>query len=250
MDTVAPKKAALEILTFRREESCPKACRPIVRFWNHLSFPLWSSNLIVVPAYCTYSLYVEIWPSTSMRRNRPSFETLVHGGGSRCLRRSRRRSFLEHPVSSPHRATLSILSWFYNAPSTFSCLPFPVSLAPCLSVSCRLFLSRCFSSLSGWSCSCPPSRLPSPSLLAAVRFPPLPLHSLPCPTLPQALSCPYLLRILLRVLRSLLLASERTIDQAVAAKNVSGAEQQRGRAADAGLWLCCCSCTSAVEVEG
>ncbi|CAM9693952.1 unnamed protein product, partial [Laminaria digitata] len=35
---------------------------------------------------------------------------------------------------------------------------------------------------------------------------------------PEALSCPYLLRILLRVLRSLLLASERTIDQAVVAK--------------------------------
>ncbi|CAM9489490.1 unnamed protein product, partial [Ectocarpus sp. 12 AP-2014] len=35
----------------------------------------------------------------------------------------------------------------------------------------------------------------------------------------EALSCPYLLRILLRVLRSLLLASERTIDQAVLAKN-------------------------------
>jgi len=38
--------------------------------------------------------------------------------------------------------------------------------------------------------------------------------------MPQALSCPDLLKILLRVLRSLLLASERTIDQAVAAKNV------------------------------
>ncbi|CAM9950368.1 unnamed protein product, partial [Scytosiphon promiscuus] len=35
----------------------------------------------------------------------------------------------------------------------------------------------------------------------------------------EALSCPYLLQILLKILRSLLLASERAIDQAVAAKN-------------------------------
>lgn len=65
-------------------------------------------------------------------------------------------------------------------------------------------ISRCV-------CSCPPLVCLSVCLSSLRPF------VLFC----QALSCPYLLEILLRVLRSLLLASERTIDQAVMAKNVS-----------------------------